>query len=182
MDNEVINLSTFGEIINSKDPGDMTFTDVISQMAGQHSEPEVIEIPDPEEMEIPVAKEKAPWSDFIKCSFEYMLCIKMLHWQTHSLGEHKATDKLFSGMLPIMDMITEVAMGKYGRPVAQDWNIPICNYESSEHLQKYLKEMAHCYNTNCRLLFTPEEDSEILNTLDTLIELINKTRYLVTLK
>lgn len=182
MDSKVINLSTFGEIIQPKETGDMTFADVISQMGAQHSEPEVIEIPEPEEMEMPDAKQKAPWSNFIKCSFEYMLCIKMLHWQTHSLGEHKATDKLFLGMLPIMDLITEVAMGKYGRPVAQDWNIPVCNYESCEHLQKYLAEMAHCYNTNCRSLFNSEEDSEILNTLDTLIELINKTRYLVTLK
>jgi hypothetical protein len=180
MDDKVLNLSTFGEIIQPKEKGDMTFADVIAQMTGHQSEPEVIEIPEPEEIE--TDKAKAPWSNFIKCSFEYMLCIKMLHWQTNSLGEHKATDKLFNGMLPIMDLITEVAMGKYGRPVAQDWNIPVCNYESSEHLQKYLEEMAHCYNTNCRSLFDPEQDSEILNTLDTLIELINKTRYLVTLK
>lgn len=189
MGDKIINLSTFGEIIQPKKSDDLTFADVLSQISGSQpgGEPEIIEIPAPEpeenpEMDHATSDVNSNWAHFIKCSFEYILCIKMLHWQTHSLGEHKAMDKLFNGMLPIMDLIAETAMGKYGRPIADGWAIQVCNYESPKQLSVYLEEMAHCYNTKCRSLFNPENDSEILNTLDTLIELINKTRYLVTLK
>jgi len=189
MENKVMNLSTFGEIIQPDKNSEMSFADVLSQISGSRlgEDPEIIEIPSPEseeEQEVvhQIEEVNSNWAHFIKCSFEYILCIKMLHWQTHSLGEHKAMDKLFNGMLPIMDLIAETAMGKYGRPIADGWTIPVCNYESPKHLSAYLEEMAHCYNTKCRSLFNPENDSEILNTLDTLIELINKTRYLVTLK
>ena len=176
MDNQVMNISTFGEIIKKpEDKQEMTFADVLSQLAP------ITQADADKEKDMPKS-EKHNYAEFIRCSFEYALCIKMMHWQTFSLGEHKATDKLFTGMLPILDLVVETAMGKYGRPIADNWQIPVCNYESSEDLHKFLSEMAHCYSTKCKSLFSKEEDSEILNTLDTLIELINKTRYLVTLK
>lgn len=180
MDNEVLNLSTFGEVIQKPhNQGELTFADILSQMIEPQEDNEVVVA------EEPVSHAEVhphDYNEFIRCTFEYALCIKMMHWQTMSLGEHKATDQLFLGMLPILDQIVETAAGKYGRPHSSNWQIPVCNYESPEHTANFVAGMAHCYSTKCKNLFDPQNDAEILNTLDTLIELINKTRYLLTLK
>jgi hypothetical protein len=43
-------------------------------------------------------------------------------------------------------------------------------------------KMQECYSTECRSLFDPAKDPEILNILDELISLVDKTMYLLTLK
>jgi hypothetical protein len=182
MNDGVLNLSTFGEIIQKPENQDeLTFADILSQIIApaEEEEEEVVVAEEPIEIEGPRPHN---YNEFIRCTFEYALCIKMMHWQTMLLGEHKATDELFLGMLPILDQIVETAAGKYGRPHSSNWQIPVCNYESPEHTAAFVEEMAHCYSTKCKSLFDPQNDAEILNTLDTLIELINKSRYLLTLK
>jgi len=42
--------------------------------------------------------------------------------------------------------------------------------------------MKHCYSKECKSYFTAEEDPEILNILDEIIALLDKTMYLLTLK
>ena len=181
---DILNLSTFGDIIKKpKDQEEMSFYDILAPM--RKVEPEEVAEPVVKKMDTEVSHpevKNAKYSPFIVKSFEYMLCIKMMHWQTFGFAEHKATDELFLGMLPIIDELVESAAGKYGRPYLSNCSIPVCNYESSEHLKQFVMGMQECYSTECKSLFDPAKDAEILNILDELISLIDKTMYLLTLK
>lgn len=55
--------------------------------------------------------------------FEYILQVqqsaiqlKMNHWQTESLSEHKTLDKIFEGLHEFADELAESTMGEFGRP------------------------------------------------------------------
>lgn len=127
----------------------------------------------------------------VNCVASEALChsaqIKLLHWQTHSFAEHKALDKLFSGFLALTDELVESVMGKYGRPVldSQMSTIKVVNYanpESPDGLRIYMGKLKECYSVKCKKVFSPEKDPEILNIIDEIIALIDKTTYLLTLK
>ena len=184
MDNNILNLGTFGDIIKKpKDQEEMSFYDILAPMRKVEPEEDMEhEAPKMDLAAIQTEVKDAKYSPFIVKSFEYMLGIKMMHWQTFGFAEHKATDELFLGMLPIIDELVETAAGKYGRPYLSDCSIPVCNYESPEQLKGFVMNMQECYSTECRSLFDPAKDPEILNILDELISLVDKTMYLLTLK
>jgi hypothetical protein len=47
---------------------------------------------------------------------------KINHWQTKSYARHSAFDKLFEGLIDLIDTFAETAMGKYGRFKLEDDN------------------------------------------------------------
>jgi DNA-binding ferritin-like protein len=111
---------------------------------------------------------------------------KLLHWQSKMYGQHKALDKLFEGIIDLGDNLAESIMGKYGRPIlSQDeLCLKIMNYDTSENgdLSKFMSHLYKCYSDDCRSIFDPIKDSEIINILDEIVALIDKTKYLLSLR
>ena len=112
--------------------------------------------------------------------------IKLLHWQTKSYAEHKALNKLFGDFVELTDNLVESVMGKYGRPVLNSeestFVVKNYNFDVADDLAQYMKVLYDCYANECKSLFNPQVDSEIVNILDEIIAVIDKTKYLLTLK
>jgi len=168
MDN-VLNLSAFGEIIPGKkeDKDDITFKSFME-------EPE-------EEKKTEV---KNPANLVSAKALQHTAQIKMLHWQTKSYAEHKSLDKLFKGILNFSDDLVETIMGKYGRPHLDEnhCNLVIKNYTEPGCCTEVIEDIKNCYMEECKSFFSAENDPEILNILDEIIALLDKTMYLLTLK
>jgi hypothetical protein len=49
--------------------------------------------------------------------FEFLLMVKMFHWNTHSFSTHKATDEIYSSLNENMDKFMEVLLGKSGKRI-----------------------------------------------------------------
>lgn len=171
MDN-VLNLSAFGEVIPGKKKEDITFKSFMEE-------------PGEETTSTTQQKDndKDPASFVAMKALLHSSQIKLLHWQTKSYAEHKALDKLFNGIIDFQDDLVEVIMGKYGRPTLEGnmANLSLYNYADCECLEA-IKKIKDCYCKDCKGYFTAEEDPEILNILDEIIALLDKTMYLLSLK
>jgi hypothetical protein len=115
-----------------------------------------------------------------------MIQIKLLHWQTESLSEHKALDKMFKDLVDLGDELVESVMGKYGRPHLEDseLNFQILNYVEPnipDGLPGFLHQMDTCFRKKCAPLFSEESDPEIHNIIQEILGKIDKLSYLLTL-
>jgi hypothetical protein len=172
MDN-VLNLSAFGEVLPGKkgEKEDITFKSFMKE-------------PEGETTDLPNEDHTADSVSFVAMkALMHSSQIKLLHWQTKSYAEHKALDKLFNAIVAFQDDLVETIMGKYGRPnLSGDMKVlTMHNYEDCD-CSEAIEKIKHCYCKECKSYFTAEEDPEILNILDEIIALLDKTMYLLTLK
>lgn len=177
---QVLNLSAFGEVLpdpskrKERNP-DITF--------GSFLKSKSLEM-DPEEYPDMHAKSIDRIANRIaKEALNHSAQIKLFHWQTNSYAEHKALDSMFLEFIQLTDGLVESIMGKYGRPNFGGHNceLNVLDY-SQENLEKYLESIYHCYSKDCKEDLNQKDDSEILNIIDEIIALIDKTRYLLSLK
>ncbi len=167
--NNVLNLSAFGEVIpKRKDSEDITFN---SFMQGE-------ETPN-KEME---KSEKI--SDLVAYKvLMHTSQIKLFHWQTMSYAEHKALDGAFEDLVDLGDQLVETVMGKYGRPsLSGNGRVNLSDYPDSKSCLEQIVAMKECYCEEIRSMLSPEKDSEILNIVDEIIAMFDKTMYLLSLK
>jgi hypothetical protein len=112
--------------------------------------------------------------------------LKLLHWQTLSYAEHKALGKLYDTLEGMGDNLVEVIMGKYGRPRLDDAtrSFQIENYKNPEtpDVLPFLDHLFSVYQTQVKGVFDPQKDSEIINLIDGILETVDKTKYLITLR
>jgi hypothetical protein len=174
---KVINLSAFGDVIANPNKDEITF-DFFKRGVNRALDPE-----EPAKADSHEDSSSPAISTLAIKNLEYLSQIKFFHWQTKSYAEHKALDKLFSGLLELSDALVESAMGKYGRPKAENLQ---SNYALSDYqegcLEEYLNSLIHRYTQECKNSLDPKSDSDLLNILDEMIALVNKTKYLLTLK
>lgn len=166
--NNVLNLSAFGEVIpKRKDQEDITFN---SFMKGD-------ETPNKE-------TENEKVSDLVAHKVLMQTSqIKLFHWQTMSYAEHKALDKAFEKLVDLGDDFMETVMGKYGRPMLSEGKaIELSNYPEGKSCLDQISEMRDCYCNEIRSMLSTDKDSEILNIVDEIIAMFDKTMYLLSLK
>ncbi len=172
---KVLNLSAFGDIIEDPKKDEITF-DFFKRGANR----------DLDSGETGLQPNQATSSSISNLAFknlQQVSQIKLFHWQTKSYAEHKALDKLFSGLVELSDNLVESCMGKYGRPQAGEKNVNfnLSDYQK-ENLEEYLNSLILCYEGECKESLDPKKDSDLLNILDEMVALVNKTKYLITLK
>lgn len=167
--NNVLNLSAFGEVIpKRKDQEDITFNSFIKGDETPNKEVEY----------------SGKVSDLVaRKVLMHALQIKLFHWQTMSYAEHKALDKAFENIVDLGDDLVETVMGKYGRPMLSEGkSIELSNYPESKSCLDQISEMRDCYCNEIRSMLSPDKDSEILNIVDEIIAMFDKTMYLLSLK
>ena len=169
MDN-VVNLSTFGEIIPKRKDHD---EDITFNSFMKHQE----EPPAP-------SKESDSLSSHIAYkALMHTAQLKLYHWQTKSYAEHKALDEAFEALIDLSDELMESTMGKYGRPDMKGLcDFSLKNYVDDGSLLHFVQEMKVCYDDKLRSMFSKDKDPELLNILDEIIAMFDKTIYLLTLK
>ena len=95
----------------------------------------------------------------------------LAHWNSKSYSEHKTLDAYYSGILDLTDEFTEVLFGQRGR---MNISVPEVELEDpTDHLAELrdtIEEERDNYSTNLQ------------NTMDEMLSLIERTLYLLTLK
>lgn len=103
--------------------------------------------------------------------------IHIYHWLTTSYAKHQALGGLYDGIHDLSDDFIEVYMGKYGRNVGNG-AASIINYDAS-NLDETIKAFeAFLIGLTAELQPT---DTDLLNIRDSMLDLVHKTQYLLTL-
>lgn len=183
-----LNLSPFGDIIENPrkkeqidieielpvkqvdPPGGFTFNQFRKNIEPDHS----VQLPKSE-----FTKQSEIACKILKNSSQ----VKLFHWQTCSYAEHKTLDKFLDSFMKLSDDFMESVMGKYGRPelAAEHRTLEIVNY-NSQPISNFMDMLYECYSCEVKDLLDPTKDSELINILDEIVALIDKTKYLLTLK
>lgn len=114
-------------------------------------------------------------------AFEVRDQIHYWHLQTNSFAEHKALNEFYDKWLDLLDSFIETYQGKYGR-VQGELNIKLLPYIegcSTGYLEQLTKLLSIGSEFRSILFST---DTDMNNILDEMLGLVNKTKYLLTLK
>jgi len=164
----ILNLSAFGDVIHKEDinPIDREEANTEAPVASDGSD--------------------SKYSYVFKMILQNIVQAKLLHWQSMLYGQHKALDELFDGLIDKGDELAESIMGKYGRPVLNEDQLclNLMNYNKPEDgdLSDFMDHLYKCYSLECKSIFEEGKDSEIINILDEIISLIDKIKYLISLR
>lgn len=98
-------------------------------------------------------------------------CAHLQHWQTKSYANHKALAKYYNAIPGLVDRLVESYMGRYG---------PLDAFEEEFEIDKdpvrYFKALQKYVDQNREHL---PDDSELQNTVDEILDLINSLLYKV---
>jgi len=106
--------------------------------------------------------------------------LRIFHWQTESYSQHKAFGEAYEGLTELVDDFVEIYMGKYGRVKAKiTYNIELDNLSDSykDYIDNYVS-----FLINLEKDLDPTNDTDLLNIRDEMLALLNKLKYLLTLK
>lgn len=172
MPDQVLNLSTFGEIIEnpekgrSTSPNDLTFQSIKDRRSEKEDKKGSVE-------GINHVSLKA---------LQHTAQLRLLHWQTRSYAEHKALDEIFDTLTGLTDNLVESIMGKYGRPnFGGECSISLNDYKEG-CAPGCINEIRNCYIEECKSYFNSGNDGEIINIIDEILSALDKADYLLSLK
>lgn len=107
--------------------------------------------------------------------------IRIFHWQTKSYSEHQALGSLYEGLNPLIDEFVEVYLGKNGvQESTENFDFSLQNYGSSNPVAVIDNGIYFLVN-EIPAIINPD-DTELLNIRDEMVALLNRTKYLMTLK
>ena len=106
---------------------------------------------------------------------------KFLHWQTFGDAKHRTYGSIYDGLGELIDEFTETMMGKYGRPEFEPEFALMFQDISALNLQNFLDSITEFFVEMTEQL-DPKYDTDLLNIRDEMLGLINKSKYLLTLK
>ena len=119
------------------------------------------------------------FSKFISYLFHSRTQAHMFHLQTPSFAEHKALNTFYDSFLTLADTFIETYQGLYGKIGGK----LMFNVETDVDSIPYLKSIRSIFTKSglVRQSFS-EEDTHLHNIVDEMLGLINKSKYLLTLK
>jgi len=106
---------------------------------------------------------------------------RFLHWQTFGDAKHRTYGEIYEGLDDLIDSFTEVMMGKYGRPTFDSEFAIMFQDISALSIQKFMDGITEFFVSLTDQL-DPKYDTDLLNLRDEMLAVINKSKYLLTLK
>lgn len=108
--------------------------------------------------------------------------LRVLHWQTLSYAAHKALGSAYEDLDSLIDSLVEIHQGKYGR-IVFDTPIALGLVNQDEiDLEDVLTQLNDYLTSTFNEMHDPVKDTDCLNIRDEILAVINKLRYLLTLK
>lgn len=107
--------------------------------------------------------------------------IKIYHWQTKSYAEHKALDECYAQLGDLIDEFVEVLLGKNrNMSIKDNPTITINDYVDNSDVTVFLDNLDKFL---IGIKLNPEnKNTDLYNIRDEMMGVINKTKYLLTLK
>lgn len=119
--------------------------------------------------------------DVIKKLVQIQLQFKFLHWQTHGDAKHRTYGEVYDGLGDFIDEFVEIMMGKYGRPEFEPEFAIMFQDFSALSVQNFMDGITEFF-VGLTDQLDSRYDTDLLNLRDEMLGLINKTKYLLTLK
>jgi len=108
--------------------------------------------------------------------------LRILHWQADGYGEHKALGKAYENLDGLIDDVVEVFQGKYGKiKYESPVDFGLVNREEIS-IMDVLQEFTDYLVTRFPEGLDSVKDSDLLNIRDEIMAVINRLKYLLTLK
>jgi DNA-binding ferritin-like protein len=109
------------------------------------------------------------------------LQLRILHWQTDLYSAHKAFGKAYIDLDEQIDILVELHQGKYGKIMFDNVSLDIQNIDTTS-VDSLLETAAQYVAQSLTEVHDEPVDSDCLNVRDEILIIINKLRYLLTLK
>jgi hypothetical protein len=108
--------------------------------------------------------------------------LRILHWQTLSYAAHKALGNAYEDLDELIDSLVEIHQGKYGRITFETpIDLGLVNQDEID-LEDILIQLNDYLAGPFAAMHDPIKDTDCLNIRDEILAVINKLRYLLTLK
>ena len=108
--------------------------------------------------------------------------LRILHWQTMSYAAHKALGRAYEDLDELIDSLVEIQQGKYGRlTFGSPIDLGLVNQDEID-LDNVLVQLNDYLTGPFNEMHDPVKDTDCLNIRDEILAVINKLRYLLTLK
>jgi hypothetical protein len=117
----------------------------------------------------------------IKKLVQIQLQWRFLHWQTFGDAKHKTYGKIYDGLDGLIDNFTEAMMGKYGRPEFEPEFALMFQDIKSLSVQNFVDGITE-FLVGMTDQLDSRYDTDLLNLRDEMLLLINKSKFLFTLK
>ena len=112
--------------------------------------------------------------------------VKLYHWKTISYAQHKATDKLYSGLNDSIDTFVEIMLGKNGGTrldFTGKTSLPLMAYtdviDFKKEVERYKDFLIGMSNDTA---LCADSNSDLMNTRDEILGQLNQFTYLLTFK
>ena len=119
--------------------------------------------------------------EFIKKLVQIQLQWKFLHWQTFGDAKHRVYGEIYDGLGDLIDEFTETMMGKYGRPEFESEFALTFQDISALSIQNFVDGIVE-FLVEFSDQLDSRYDTDLLNIRDEMLGLINKSKFLLTLK
>jgi len=119
--------------------------------------------------------------EIIKKLLQIQLQWKFLHWQTFGDAKHRAYGELYDGLGDYIDNFAETMMGKYGRFEFEPEFGLMFQDISAISIQSFMDSITE-FLVGFSDQLDSKYDTDLLNIRDEMLALINKSKYLFTLK
>jgi DNA-binding ferritin-like protein len=105
--------------------------------------------------------------------------LKYYHWATNSFARHEALGKAYNELNDKIDEFVEIFIAKYGKSLP---TMSITIHSKSEiEISAALEEIVGFFTEQLPSVLN-EKDTDLMNIKDEMLAVINRTRYLFTLK
>lgn len=119
--------------------------------------------------------------DLISLFFGIQNQLQVFHWQTTSFAQHEAFGKIYESFGALIDEFVEVYQGKYDRITLNgSLSVDVVNIGDSE-VNGMVDDCIDLL-TNEVTAMLDEKDTDLFNLRDEMLALLNKLKYLLTLK
>lgn len=119
--------------------------------------------------------------ELIKKLVQLQLQWKFLHWQTFGDAKHRVYGEIYDGLGDLIDEFTETMMGKYGRPEFESEFALTFQDISALSIQNFVDGIVE-FLVEFSDQLDSRYDTDLLNIRDEMLSLINKSKFLLTLK
>ncbi len=106
---------------------------------------------------------------------------RIYHWQTKSYARHNAFGTVYGDLDGLIDEFVEICMGKHGRPDFQG-KVSLILSDLKELDPTHFCDTVIEFLIDLNNKYDKTKDSDLLNLRDEIMGLINKLKYLLTLK
>ena len=116
-------------------------------------------------------------NQFVSTLWQSRTQAHVFHHQTSSYSEHKALRNYYESIVPLVDGFVESVQGRLG--IIVDYSTyPLSNWEEGAAME-YFHMLCGFVQDGRKTL---AQDSWIQNQIDTIVELLYETKYLLSLK